>query len=250
MATLDVFNLKREKVGSIDLSDEVFAGEVKEHLFYEVVKAQLASRRQGTQSAKERSAVSGSTKKLYKQKGTGRARHGSIRAPIYVGGGRAHPPRPRDWSYRPPRQVRVGALKSALSKFNKEGRLVVVDAFELAEVKTKGLLQALGTLKAQKKALVVDTATNENLKLSIRNCAQHQFLPPEGVNIYDLLRHDTLILSKDAAKALEQRCLGGHGDGGSEGDAPAPKKSVKAAADKAAPKRATKTAATKKEAGQ
>jgi large subunit ribosomal protein L4 len=213
MATLDVFNMKREKVGSIDLADEVFATEVKEQLFYEVVKAQLASRRAGTQSGKERAAVSGSTKKLYKQKGTGRARHGSIRAPIYVGGGRAHPPRPRDWSYRPPRQVRVGALRSALSKFNKEGRLVVVDRFELGEVKTKGLLAALGALRAAKKALVVDASTNENLKLSIRNCVDHQFLPPEGLNVYDLLRHDTLVLSKDAAKALEIRCLRKPGNG-------------------------------------
>jgi large subunit ribosomal protein L4 len=207
MATIDVFNMKREKVGSLELSDEVFGAEVREHLFYEVVKAQLASKRQGTSAAKNRSAVSGSTKKLYKQKGTGRARHGSIRAPIYVGGGRAHPPQPRDWSYRPPRQVRVGALTSALSKFVKEGRLVVVDRLELAEIKTKTIVTALGTLKAQKKTLVVDTATNENLKLSIRNCKDHQFLPPEGVNVYDLLRHDTLVLSKDAAKALEQRCL-------------------------------------------
>jgi large subunit ribosomal protein L4 len=213
MATLDVFNMKREKVGSIDLADEVFATEVKEQLFYEVVKAQLASRRAGTQAGKERAAVSGSTKKLYKQKGTGRARHGSIRAPIYVGGGRAHPPRPRDWSYRPPRQVRVGALRSALSKFNKEGRLVVVERFELPEVKTKGLVAALAALQTAKKALVVDAATNENLRLSIRNCEDHQFLPPEGVNLYDLLRHDTLVLSKEAAKALEQRCLRKPGDG-------------------------------------
>jgi large subunit ribosomal protein L4 len=245
MATLDVFNMKREKVGSIDLADEVFATEVKEQLFYEVVKAQLASRRAGTQSAKERAAVSGSTKKLYKQKGTGRARHGSIRAPIYVGGGRAHPPRPRDWSYRPPRQVRVGALRSALSKFNKEGRLVVVDRFELAEVKTKGLIAALGTLKAARKALVVDTATNENLKLSIRNCEDHQFLPPEGLNVYDLLRHDTLVLSKDAAKALEQRCLRKPGDGAGEASAPeaaakvAPVAAAKAPAKKVSAKKET-----------
>jgi large subunit ribosomal protein L4 len=213
MATIDVFNMKREKVGSLELADEVFATEVKEHLFYEVVKAQLASRRQGTASAKNRSAVSGSSKKLYKQKGTGRARHGSIRAPIYVGGGRAHPPRPRDWSYRPPQQVRVGALKSALSKLHKEGRLVVVDRIDLPEVKTKGLVAAIGTLQQTKKdskkqsALVVDVAANDNLRLSIRNCKDHQFLPPEGVNVYDLLRHDTLVLSKDAAKALELRCM-------------------------------------------
>jgi large subunit ribosomal protein L4 len=209
MATVDVYNLKREKVGTVDLADEVFAAEVKEHLFYEVVKAQLASARQGTAAAKNRSAVSGSSKKLYKQKGTGRARHGSIRAPVFVGGGQAHPPRPRDWSYRPPRQVRLGALRSALSKFNKEGRLVVVDRFELPEIKTKSVLQALGTLKTAKKTLVVDVAGNENLRLSIRNCQEHQFLPPEGVNVYDLLRHDTLVLSKDAAKALETRLVAG-----------------------------------------
>jgi large subunit ribosomal protein L4 len=207
MATVDVFNMKREKVGSLDLADEVFGSEVKEQFFYEVVKAQLASRRQGTASAKERSAVSGSSKKVYKQKGTGRARHGSIRAPVYVGGGQAHPPRPRDWSYRPPRQVRIGALRSALSKFVKEGNLIVVEKFELKEIKTKGLLSALLTLKANKKVMVVDHADNENLKLSIRNCRDHQFLPPEGVNVFDLLRHDTLIVSKDAAKALEARCL-------------------------------------------
>jgi large subunit ribosomal protein L4 len=218
MATIDVYNMKREKVGSVELADEVFATEVKEHLFYEVVKAQLASRRQGTQAAKNRSAVSGSTKKLYKQKGTGRARHGSIRAPVYVGGGRAHPPRPRDWSYRPPQQVRSSALRSALSKLHKEGRLVVVDRLELPEVKTKGLVTALDTLQKvqkdskQKSALVVDNAANEKLRLSIRNCKDHQFLPPEGVNVYDLLRHDTLVLSKDAVKALELRCLPSKGD--------------------------------------
>lgn len=234
MATIDVFNMKREKVGQLDLADSVFATEVNENLFYEVVKAQLASRRQGTASAKNRSAVSGSSKKLYKQKGTGNARHGSIRAPIYVGGGRAHPPVPRDWSYRPPRQMRLGALTSALSKLVKEGRLVVVDSFQLSEVKTKTLLSVLGALKAAKKALVVDAATNENLKLSIRNCKDHQFLPPEGVNVYDLLRHDTLVLSKDAVKALEARCLKTAGT--SEGAAPKKPVAKKAAAKKAGDK--------------
>ncbi|MGH7269942.1 MAG: 50S ribosomal protein L4 [Polyangiaceae bacterium] len=207
MATFDVFNMQRQKVGSIDLADEVFGAEVKEHLFYEVVKAQLASKRQGTRAAKNRAAVSGSSKKLYKQKGTGRARHGSIRAPVYVGGGQAHPPRPQDWSYDPPRRVRAQALTSALSKFGKEGRLVVVDRFDLGEIKTKHLLEVLGTLQAQRRTLVVDSGENEKLRLSIRNCKEHQFLPPEGLNVYDLLRHDTLILSQEAAKALEQRCL-------------------------------------------
>jgi large subunit ribosomal protein L4 len=203
----DVFNLKHEKTGEVDLSDQVFGAEVKEHLFYEVVKAQLASRRSGTQSAKTRSEVSGSSKKLYKQKGTGNARHGSIRAPIYRGGGRAHPPTPRDWSYRPPRQVRVGALKSALSLLAKEGRLVIVDKMTLDEVRTKGLITALKAMKAEKSALLVDGKDNESLRLSARNLQAHTVLPPEGVNVYDILRHDFLVLSQDAAKALEARCL-------------------------------------------
>lgn len=202
-----VYNLKREEVGKLELADEVFGAEVKEQLFYEVVKAQLASRRAGTKATKERSAVRGSSKKLYKQKGTGRARQGSVRAPHHAGGGMAHALAPQDWGYRPPRKVRIAALKSALSLFAKENRLIIVDAFDLPETKTKALVGALTTLKADKKALVVDAASNDNLVRSIRNVADHQFLPPEGVNVYDLLRHDHLVLSKDAAKALEARCL-------------------------------------------
>ncbi len=204
-----VFNLKREEVGSIDLSDAVFGAEVKENLFYEVVKAQLASRRSGTKATKERSAVRGSSKKIYKQKGTGRARQGTVRAPHHAGGGHAHALEPKDWSYRPPRKVRIAALKSALSLFAKEERLIVVDAFELAEFKTKTIVGALGVLKAEKKVLVVDSASNEKLVRSIKNAAAHQFLPPEGVNVYDLLRHDHLVVTKEAAKALEARCLDG-----------------------------------------
>jgi len=202
-----VYNLKREAVGELELADEVFGAEVKEHLFYEVVKAQLASRRAGTKATKERSAVSGSSKKLYRQKGTGRARQGSIRAPHHPGGGMAHALEPKDWSYRPPRKVRIGALKSALSLFAKENRLIVLDTLELEEIKTKAFAATLVTLQADKKALVVDSAGNDKLVKSIRNLEHHQFLPPEGVNVYDLLRHDHLIVSKDAAKALEARCL-------------------------------------------
>jgi len=207
MAKVDVFNLKREKVGELELADEVFAAEVKEHLFHDVVTAQLASRRAGTHAAKERAAVSGSSKKIYKQKGTGQARHGSIRAPLFVGGGRAHPPKPQDFGFRPPRRVRVGAMRSALSLLVKEGRLIVVDNIDLGEIKTKKLQGVLSTLQAGKKALVVDARENQNLKLSIRNMVGNMYLPPEGVNVYDLLRHDHLIVSKSAAKALEARCL-------------------------------------------
>ncbi|MEB2321741.1 MAG: 50S ribosomal protein L4 [Sorangiineae bacterium] len=208
MAKIDVFNLKREKVGEVELADEVFLAEVREHLLHEVVVAQLASQRAGTRAAKERSAVRGSTKKIYKQKGTGRARHGSIRAPIFVGGGRALAPKPQDWSYRPPRRVRLNALKSALSLILKEGRLTVVDSIDLEEVKTQKLAGVLSALQAPKKCLVVDDKNNEKLRLSIRNMEDNRFLPPEGVNVYDLLRHDFLVVSKDAAKALEARCLG------------------------------------------
>ncbi|MGC4090081.1 MAG: 50S ribosomal protein L4 [Polyangiaceae bacterium] len=207
MAKVDVFNLKREKVGELELADEVFAAEVKEHLFHDVVTAQLASRRAGTHAGKERAAVKGSSKKIYKQKGTGQARHGTIRAPLFVGGGRAHPPKPQDFGYRPPRRVRVGAMRSALSLLVKEGRVTVVENIDLGEVKTKKLAGVLSTLQAGKKTLVVDASENQNLKLSIRNMEQNLYLPPEGVNVYDLLRHDHLVVSKAAAKALEARCL-------------------------------------------
>ena len=207
MAKVDVYNLKREKVAELELADEVFATEVKEHLFQEVVTAQLASRRAGTHAAKERSAVSGSSKRIFKQKGTGRARHGSIRAPIFVGGGRAHPPKPQDFGYRPPRRVRVGALKSALSLILKEGRLTVVENIDIGEIKTKKLAGVLDALKVGRKTLVVDDKSNENLRLSIRNMENNAYLPPEGVNVYDLLRHDHLVVSTSAAKALEARCL-------------------------------------------
>jgi len=204
---IPVYNLKREEIGEIDLADEVFATDVKEHLLWEMVRAQLASRRQGTKATKERSAVRGSSKKLYRQKGTGNARQGSARAPHHARGGMAHALAPQDWSYRPPRKVRVAALKSALSLFAKEGRLLVVDGFELTEIKTKAFAQTLLSLKADKKSLVVDASTNDKLVKSVRNLAKTQFLPPEGVNVYDILRHDHLVLSKDAAKALEARCL-------------------------------------------
>jgi large subunit ribosomal protein L4 len=207
MPTVDIFNLKRDKVGSIDLPDAVFGVEVRENLMHEVVVAQLASKRAGTHAGKERAAVRGSTHKIYKQKGTGRARHGGIRAPNFVGGGRAHPPKPQDFSRRAPRRVRLAALKSALSLLVKEGRLTVVENFELEAIKTKALAGILDVLKPeQRKTLVVDGKDNEKLRLSIRNLNQNLFLPPEGVNVYDLLRHDHLVVSKQAIEQLSARC--------------------------------------------
>ncbi len=207
MAKLDVYNLKREKVGELELADEVFSTEVKEYLLHEVVQAQLASRRAGTKAGKERAAVSASKKKIYKQKGTGQARHGAVSAPTFVGGGRAHPPKPQDFSYRPPRKVRLGAMRSALSYLFKEGRITVVENMDLGEIKTKRLAGVLSVLNANGKTLVVDGKDNANLRLSIRNMEDNQFLPPEGVNVYDLLCHQHLVVSRQAAKALEARLL-------------------------------------------
>jgi large subunit ribosomal protein L4 len=210
---VSVYNLKREAVGELELSDEVFGCEVKKQLLYEVTRAQRASRRAGAQATKERSAVSGTNKKLYRQKGTGRARQGGSRAPHRVGGGHAHAIMPRDYSYRPPRKVRIGALKSALSLFASEGRLLVVDDFNLPEKKTKAVARTLDTLKVETTSLVVDDPGNDNLVVSMRNLRDHHFLPPEGLNVYDLLRHDHLVVTKHAVKAIEARCLRGRGTG-------------------------------------
>ncbi len=208
MPKVNVYDLDRKNVGELELSEAVFGAEVNEGLLYEVLKAQLASKRAGTAAVKNRAAVSGSTRKLLKQKGSGGSRHGNIGAPIYVGGGQVHGPIPRSYGYRPPRKMRAGAMRSALSLKVQEGRLTVVDSFELAEIKTKKLAQILGKLGAEKSAILVDVGENEKLKLSVRNLPGHQFLPPEGVNLYDVLRHEHLVLTKKAVAALEERLKG------------------------------------------
>ena len=172
---------------------------------YDVLRAQLNARRAGTAKTKGRSEVRGSSKKVYRQKGTGNARHGSIRAPIYVGGGKAHGPQPRDYGYRPPRKMRLGAMRSALSLKLQKGQLTIVDEFKLAEIKTKGAAKALKALQLDGGSLVVDAAGNDNLRLSLRNLQKTQYLPPEGLNLYDVLRHPNLVLTKQAVAALESR---------------------------------------------
>jgi len=206
MAKVPVYNLRRESVGEIELADSVFATDVNEALFYDVIKAQLASRRGGNAKVKTRAEVSGTTKKVYRQKGTGQARHGNRTSNIYVGGGQVHGPVPRSYAYRPPRKMRIGALKSALSMKLKEGRLTIVDKFELAEIKTKKLAEVLDALHVTKSSVIVDAKGNDRLRLSARNLETHLFLPPEGVNLYDVLRHEHLVLTKDAALALQARC--------------------------------------------
>lgn len=206
MPKVKVHNLSGKAVGEIELSDSVFDAAVNEAVLYDVLRAQLASKRKGAASAQNRAEVSATTRKMYKQKGTGSARHGSRRAPIFVGGGSAHGPKPRDFGYRPPRKMRLGALKGALSLKLREGQLRIVDNFELDEIKTKTLVEVLGKLEVGSSALIVDAKDNDKLRLSARNLQRHSVLPPEGVNLYDLLRHDHLVLTQTAVQALEARC--------------------------------------------
>ena len=206
MAKVTVYNLEKKDVGELELADAVFGGEVNEALFYDVVKAQLASRRKGTHKVKNRAEIRATGAKMFRQKGTGRARHGDEKAPQFRGGGRAFGPKPRDYAYKPPRKMRKGALRSALALKLQEGRLLVVEDFQLGEIKTKGLAQILDNLEVPKSSVIVDEAGNQNLRMSARNLSKHQYLPPEGVNVYDVLRHDHLILTKGAVAALEARC--------------------------------------------
>ena len=204
MATLDVYNLEKQKVGTIDLADSLVNADLgnSESLFYEVVKAQLASRRAGTVAVKNRSLVSGGGKKPYKQKGTGRARQGSIRASQWVGGGKAMGPKPRDYEYHVPKKVRRAAIRAAISKRNADKALFIVKEWTLQKPSTKAAVSTLAKLGFDS-ALVIDLKGNELLFKSVRNAKGFKFLPPEGANVYDILRHNTLVLTEASAKALE-----------------------------------------------
>ncbi len=201
MPTVDVFDMERRKVGEIALDDAVFAAPVKSHLLHEVVRAHLASRRAGTHATKGRSAVRGSTKKIYRQKGTGRARHGARRAPVFRGGGKVHKPRPRDYSIAPPRKVRKAAMRSALSLFHLEGRLVVLDSIPLSEVKTRHVRRLADRFDASP-GLIVDVATNDALRLSTRNLPDVAFVPPEALNVYGLLKAGRMLITRAGVEAV------------------------------------------------
>ena len=203
MAKFDVYDLEKKKVGELDLADAVFAAEVNEHLFYEVVKAKLASDRSGTHAVKNRSLVSGGGKKPWKQKGTGRARQGSTRASQWVGGGKAMGPKPRDYSYDVPKKVRKAALRSALSLRGNGQQLIIVDSWAPKGPKTSTAAKVLAKLGV-KKALVVDDGANVALARSVRNLAGHDFLAVEGLNVYDILKHETLVLTAATAKKIEE----------------------------------------------
>jgi large subunit ribosomal protein L4 len=202
MPTVKVRNLKNEEVGDVELSDAVFGAELNEGLIHAAVKAFLASARQGTVGTKTRGDVSGSGRKLWKQKGTGRARIASLRSPLWKGGGNVHGPQARDWSYSLPKKMKRGALRSALSERLREGNLVVLEAFTLNEPKTKDFVGALDKLGLEGKTLIVDSLDNANLILSARNVRGTKIVNSRGLNIYDLMYHDKLVLSRAAVDEL------------------------------------------------
>ena len=206
MANIKIKNLAGSEVGDFELLDEVFAGEVNEALLWEAVKHYRAALRQGTHATKNRKLVSGAGKKLWKQKGTGRARVGSIRTPLWRGGGTVHGPQPRSYEYAFPRKKLLGALRSALASKVADGKLVVVDNFAVEEGKTKHFRNALNKLDAKKTALMVETSQelSEKLYLGSRNLNGVELVLSSEVHPYDLLRYEYAVFSKAAIEALQE----------------------------------------------
>jgi len=201
MPEMDVYNWNKEKVGTIVLSDEVFRGAVRPHLYYDCVRAELLSRRKGTVLAKNRSMVSGTTRKMYRQKGTGRARHGDRRAPIFRHGGVCFGPVPRDYEIRVPKKVRRAAIISALTERTSSGRLVILDSMAMDEPRTKKVFEAMKRFGLGS-ALFVD-GDNRTMSLSCRNLPNAKFLNVKGLNLFDLLKYENLVMTKDAVLQLE-----------------------------------------------
>src|SRR5712664_1158548 len=204
MPTVKVRNLKNEEVGEVQLSEAVFGAPLNEALIHAAVRNFMANARQGTSATKTRGDVSGAGRKLWKQKGTGRARIASLRSPLWKGGGNVHGPQPRDWSYNMPRKMRQGALRSALSERVREGKVVLIDGWTLDKPKTKDFIASLQKLGVEGKTLIVDSLDNDNLMLSTRNVRSAKVVNSFGLNIYDLLYHERVVISEDAVKELEQ----------------------------------------------
>jgi len=204
MPKVDVYDLNNQKVGELELSDAVFGAEVNEHLLYESVRHHLAGLRRGTAKTKVRREVAGSGKKLWRQKGTGRARVGSIRSPLWRHGGTTHGPVPRDYSYRLNKKMVQGALRVALSAKLRDGELKVVNGFTISEPKTKAMATALKTLEAKRTVLLVATGENRNLELSSRNLPGVKLVASKDVTTYDLLAHKQVLVSEAAAKKLSE----------------------------------------------
>ncbi|MGB5159027.1 50S ribosomal protein L4 [Desulfobacterium sp. N47] len=204
MSLIDVYNLNGEKVSQLELTDSIFNIPVKPSVLHEVVTMQLACRRAGSASVKHRSDVRGSTRKLFRQKGTGRARRGDIKSPLLRGGGSIFGPDPRSYSYKVPKKIKKLALKMALSSKTINNNLIVIDKFELEEAKTKNFIAVINTLKI-KKALIITEKLNESLELSSRNVPDIKVMRFEGLNVYDILKYDKLILLETSIKGIEGR---------------------------------------------
>ena len=203
MANVSVLNMEGKEVGKVELNDAIFGVEVKNHLMHRAVVLQLANNRQGTQNAKTRSEVRGGGRKPWRQKGTGHARQGSIRAPQWTGGGVVFAPKPRDYSFKMNRKERQAAICSALTSKLNENKLIVVDEIKFDEPKTKSMVKVLENLKADK-ALVVVGEKNDNVFLSTKNIAKSDATMTNEINVYDILGHDSLVLTKDAVQKIEE----------------------------------------------
>jgi large subunit ribosomal protein L4 len=201
----DVTTLDAKKAGTVELSDEVFGLEPRADLLHRMVRYQLAKRRAGTVSIKDRSEITATTSKMYRQKGTGRARHGSAKAPIFRGGGKAFGPKPRNHGIDLPKKVRALALKHALSSKAKTDTLLVLDSCELKEAKTKALKSRFDKLGLGSALIVDGAAVEDGFARAARNIPQVDVLPVQGINVYDILRHEKLVLTKAALEALEAR---------------------------------------------
>jgi large subunit ribosomal protein L4 len=204
MPSVNIIDLNNSPVGSIELSDEVFGAEVNEALLYEAVRQYTAARRSGTAATKTRHEVSGSGKKLWKQKGTGRARMGSIRSPLWRHGGTTHGPQPRSYEYKLPRKMLLGALRSALSAKLRDGELRIVREFSLADHKTKNFISVLASLDAKKSVLLVEAGENENLARASSNLKTVKLVPTKEVTVYDLLKFQEVLLTESAARKLSE----------------------------------------------
>ena len=203
MATVKVYNMEGKEVGTLELNDAVFGVEVNEHLMHLAVVGQLANKRQGTQSAKTRSEVSGGGRKPWKQKGTGHARQGSTRAPQWTHGGVVFAPKPRDYSVKMNKKEKAAAIKSALSSRVAEEKIYVVDSLTFDEIKTKKMTAVLDSLKVEK-ALVVLDKKDENVILSARNLPAVRTVMSNGINVYDILKYGSLVITKDAVAQIEE----------------------------------------------
>lgn len=201
---LDVFDINNKKVDTIELKDDVFGGSIKKHLLYETVKMQMANKRSGTASTKTKGFVSGGGIKPWKQKGTGRARSGSIRSPLWRHGGTVFGPHPRDYSYDIPKKARKEALKSALSLKIKEDKIKILDNISVDEPKTKKVFDILKKINAASSLIVIDDS-NKNLELAARNLKHSKVLRIDGLNVYDILNHENLIITRSAFQKIEER---------------------------------------------